>query len=249
MQDKDQHIIDDIFRKSMTQLSEEKPSLSGWESMKKEMRKEGIQIEEEKKGNRFLWLSIFVGSLLGVGAIVSFYISNDSNTNVALTANEATLKEGKENLILKKLNIDVKSDVLDNGKKEEENDNIKNELTEDKKTLATNVSNTKQNKKINENPEIGKSSILSRYSIRIATFGGQVNDPELNAIPNLKSEYFPNDDVTIFYTGGYKNKEDAIIGMEKIKKEFNSRIDPNDAASQKNLKDAYILFEEELSKL
>src|ERR1017187_6462241 len=245
MQDNEKHKIDDVFQKSMSRLSEEKPSASGWNNLKKVLQKEGIIFSESKNRKGLLWLSVFFAILLGAGSI-AYYITNksDTKTNINEMPKENIATEKIEDEKRKNENSNTHPVVLKEEKTNEDEDKIiTNNVKENKTTPATNEASMNKNKKMNVKQAIGESSMLSRYIIRIATFGGQVNDPELNVIPNLKSEYFPKDNVTIFYTGGYKNKEEAIKGMEKIKIEFNLRIDPNDAVSQKNLEDAYKLFE------
>lgn len=124
MQDNEKHNIDELFRKGMTQLPEEKPSASGWDSLKKEMGKEGLKIEAGKQGINFFKLSVFSGIVLGVGALAYYYFADHSdskNNSVAIT-NEITVTETKE-----KENIETQTEnsneevAVSNENKTEEN--------------------------------------------------------------------------------------------------------------------------------
>jgi hypothetical protein len=249
MQDKETHNIDNIFGRGMAQLSEETPSSLGWENLKKEMKKEGIKIVEEKKGHKLFWVALFSSLLIVSGASTYFFANHSANKGTI--EEPATVALDSEAPKKEKLTTENTSAI-----NEEIEKNVAKEITEKAPMIENKESSTKEAEKniTNTKPEKDKAknkntSLLSVYSIRVASFSGKVDDAELNAIPNLKSEYNAGDDATTFYIGGFKSKEEAISGMKRIQKEFNSRIDPNDASSQKNLKDAYKLFEEELNKL
>lgn len=98
MQDKKKHNIDELFRKGMTQLPEEKPSISGWDNLKKEMGKEGLKMEAGTKGINFFQLSVFSGIALGIGALAYYYFTDHTdlkNKSAAIT-NETAVVEMKE---------------------------------------------------------------------------------------------------------------------------------------------------------
>jgi hypothetical protein len=250
MSDKNTHSIDDIFSKGMNALPEEAPSLAGWEKLKAEMKKEGIKMEEEKKTNKVLWLSIFSSILIATGCFTYYYMGKNSTVEEPSKEIINAETKGNENAVNAITSSNTNAVNADNVEEEHNNTTETSSETETKslpaKETSAVVAIAKPEKDVAKNK---KTSMLSVYSIRVASFSGKVEDPELNAIPNLKSEYNANEDATTFFIGGFKSKEEAITGMKRIQREFNSRIDPNDAASQKNLKDAYILFEEELGKL
>lgn len=105
MQDNEKHNIDELFRKGMTRLPEEKPSLSGWDNLKKEMGKEGLKMEVLKKGNTFFNLSVFSGIVLGAGALAYYFFTNDSNTkNNSITTFTEIAKT--ETTLTEKINTD-----------------------------------------------------------------------------------------------------------------------------------------------
>lgn len=195
MQDNEKHNIDELFRKGMTRLPEEKPSLSGWDSLKKEMGKEGLKIEAGKQGINFFQLSVFSGIALGVGALAYYYFAdhtNSKNNGVEIT-NEITVIETKVKVETQTENSNEEVAVSNENKIAENNtqtikDNTVDIAAINNSGIETKESKTFENKNVSSNTSVLNTETKKAASKKTSTNTKVANKNAYAANSIIKSE-------------------------------------------------------------
>jgi Outer membrane protein beta-barrel domain len=171
MQDREKHKIDEIFRNGLADLTEEAPSVSGWNVIKKEIANEGLKLTAAAKYAKLLQLSIASAVLVTTGILTYLFIDKTSDKKqqaLIETTSSASVKT-EDNLTV---NFNAKSESNASVNAIETADNTSNNNISPSNQLA--AVETKNNS-VSSSVERKNSKHINRKTTRISS---QINETE-----------------------------------------------------------------------
>lgn len=243
MQDNEKHNIDELFRKGMTRLPEEKPSVSGWDNLKKEMGNQGLKMEARKQGLNFFNLSIFSGIVLGVGALAYYYFADhgdSKNNNVAIT-NEIAVVETKEKEETQTENINENIAVSNENEVAENNATTTEDNTVDIAATKNSGIETKENKNVRSNTNTLNTENKTAATKKPKANTNKINKNTIVANSTLKKEKNTKK-IETPYSDSFIVSTDSTVSPQIYRVQvgaFKGRVNDSTFSGIKNLKNEY----------